>query len=291
MLDDAQQRDLVEQTRPRLQEETVWSLDDPRELVKAVVAYPRPKQRGDRSGFFVSAHGRYGQYARRLLKDYAPPGQPFGREAVDAVLRFLFLALKRYGIVEQVRTGEVPGYQINPDALRWLPGSGEEQPVDRTRLLAVGEMPPEVNRYFVACYQRFIDLKCTLEAREHTAQVTAADRQEREDRFREGDLSLLFCSPPWNWASISPSSIWSTCATSRRRRPITPNAADGRDVAVSRPWFTPIAPDAVRTISITTAGRNKWWAARSRRRASIWAIATCSAPISTPCGWKSPSPI
>ena len=195
VLDDAQQRDLVEKTRPRLQEDTVWSLDDPRELVKAVVAYPRPKQRSDRSGFFVSAYGRYGQYVRRILKDYAPPGQPFGREAVDGVLRFLFLALKRYGIVEQVRTGEVPGYQINPDALRWLPGSGEARPVDRTRLLAVGEIPPEVNRYFVACYQRFIDLKCTLEAREHTAQVTAADRQEREERFREGDLPLLFCSP------------------------------------------------------------------------------------------------
>ena len=39
------------------------------------------------------------------------------------------------------------------------------------------------------------DLKCVLEAREHTAQVTSEDRQERETRFREGELPLLFCSP------------------------------------------------------------------------------------------------
>ncbi|MGA2264298.1 MAG: helicase-related protein [Acidobacteriota bacterium] len=34
-----------------------------------------------------------------------------------------------------------------------------------------------------------------LEAREHTAQVTSEDREEREGRFRTGDLPLLFCSP------------------------------------------------------------------------------------------------
>ena len=67
--------------------------------------------------------------------------------------------------------------------------------MDRTRLLEAGEIPPEVNRYFVECYRSFVDLKCVLEAREHTAQVASEDREEREDRFRTGDLPLLFCSP------------------------------------------------------------------------------------------------
>lgn len=35
----------------------------------------------------------------------------------------------------------------------------------------------------------------TLEAREHTAQVHQRDRQDRENRFREADLPILFCSP------------------------------------------------------------------------------------------------
>ena len=67
--------------------------------------------------------------------------------------------------------------------------------MERTRLLDEGGLPAEVNRYFVECYRRFVDLNCVLEAREHTAQVTAEDRQERESRFRDGDLPLLFCSP------------------------------------------------------------------------------------------------
>ena len=195
VLDPQKQLDLVEQTKPRLLEDTVWYLEDARELVKSEVAYPRPRQQQDRTGIFVSSYGNYGRYVRRRLTAYLPQGHRFGREEVDQAIRFLFLALKRYGIVEQVRSGDIPGYQINADALRWLPADGVVRPVDRTRLLQAGEVPPEVNRYFVECYQRFVDLKCVLEAREHTAQVTSEDREEREDRFRSGDLPLLFCSP------------------------------------------------------------------------------------------------
>lgn len=194
VLDPQKQLDLVEQTAPRLLEDTVWYLEDSRELEKAQIAYPRPGRPGE-SGFFISAAGGFGRYLKRKLANHAPQGQSIPRTDLDGAIRFLFLALKRYGIVEQVRSGDVPGYQINADALRWLPGQGDAKPLDRTRLLTAGETPPEVNHYFVECYRRFVDLKCVLEAREHTAQVASEDREEREDRFRSGDLPLLFCSP------------------------------------------------------------------------------------------------
>ena len=194
VLDPEKQYDLVTQTQPRLLEGTVWYLEDVRELVHSAVAFPRSKQQQDRPGLFLSSYGGYGRYLKRALAPHLA-GQPFGRGEVDAVIQFLLLALKRYGIVEQVRDGDAPGYQINPDALLWQPGSGEIRPVDRTRMMESGEIPPEVNRYFVECYQNFVDLKVKLEAREHTAQVASDDREEREDRFREGNLPLLFCSP------------------------------------------------------------------------------------------------
>ena len=227
VLDPRKQHDLVERTKPRLLEGTVWYLDDERELTGSVVAWPRPRRQGERGGFFVSSHGAYGQYVKRTLESHPAPEQPraqplghadtgepssvahqsrtvrgrtqpLRRADTGAIIRFLFLALKRYGIVEQVRTGrdgDDPGYQLNADALRWLPGDGENRPPDRTRLLEEGGLPEEVNRYFVECYRRFVDLRGVLEAREHTAQVVPEDRLEREERFREGDLPLLFCSP------------------------------------------------------------------------------------------------
>ena len=198
VLDARRQHDLVEQTKPRLLEGTAWYLEDERELTSSVVAWPRSRKKKERSGYFVSSYSAYGHYVRRAISPHLPSSQRFGRAETDEVIRFLFLALKRYGIVEQVRSernGDDPGYQLNADALRWLPGDGEDRPVDRTRLLEEGGLPAEVNRYFVECYRRFVDLDCVLEAREHTAQVTQEDRQERERRFREGDLPLLFCSP------------------------------------------------------------------------------------------------
>ncbi|OPL18830.1 MAG: hypothetical protein AVO35_12825 [Candidatus Aegiribacteria sp. MLS_C] len=198
VLDPQRQLDLVDQTKPRLREGTVWYLEESRSLEKSEVTFPRSRRRQDRSGLFVSSYGRFGQYLKRSLAPHIDEGENLGRTEIDETIRFLLLALKRYGIVEQVRSGnnnDDPGYQINAGALRWLPAYGEVRPVDRTRLLSVGEIPPEVNRYFVECYRSFVNLKCVLEAREHTAQVASGDREEREDRFREGLLPLLFCSP------------------------------------------------------------------------------------------------
>ena len=197
VLDSQKQHDLVEQTKPRLLEGTVWYLDDERALTSAVVAWPRSRRQGERDDFFVSSRGAYGQYVKRELAAHSAPDRTAGGAGIDEIIRFLFLALKRYGIVEQVRTGRAgddPGYQLNAGALRWFPGEGQGAS-NRTRLLDEGGLPAEVNRYFVECYRSFVDLRCVLEAREHTAQVTSEERQAREDRFRQGGLPLLFCSP------------------------------------------------------------------------------------------------
>ena len=206
VLDAQKQLDLVEQTKPRLLEDTVWYLEDARELTKAEVAYPRSKRQHDRYGFFISSYGAYGRYLKRSLTPYLPGGQKLSREGVDEVIRFLLLALKRYGIVEQVRSGQDnddPGYQLNADALRWMPGDGEIRAVDRTRLLEAGEIPSEVNHYFVECYRSFVDLKCVLEAREHTAQV--APRIERSGRIDSEPATYRCYSARrlWNWVSTS----------------------------------------------------------------------------------------
>ena len=197
VLDPGKQHDLVEQTKPRLLEGTAWFLEDEQELIRAMVAWPRSRRKREQAGLFVSSYSAYGQYLRRRLSEDLP-NQRLSRDETDELVRFLFLALKRYGIVEQVRSGsdaDDPGYQLNADALRWLPGSGEDRPLDRIRLLDEGSISQEVNRYFVECYRNFVDLKYILEAREHTAQVATEDRQERENRFRDGKLPLLFCSP------------------------------------------------------------------------------------------------
>lgn len=196
-LDPRKQQQLVRQTKPRLLEGAVWCLEETDELAKSAIAWPRARRgkgsRNDKTGYPVSSRGALGQYIRRSLAEHGDAGGSFVREEVDRIIRFLFGALARYGILERVRSPD--GYQINPGALRWIAGDGETRPLDRTRLLEAGEVPARANDYFLKCYRSFVDLECLLEAREHTAQVASEDREERETRFRDGGLPLLFCSP------------------------------------------------------------------------------------------------
>ncbi|WP_258008167.1 helicase-related protein, partial [Cylindrospermopsis raciborskii] len=52
-----------------------------------------------------------------------------------------------------------------------------------------------VNRFFQEFYQTNAQKIQAMEGREHTGQVKAQARQEREERFRKGELASLFCSP------------------------------------------------------------------------------------------------
>ena len=72
VLDGRRQHDLVEQTKPRLLEGTVWYLEDERELASAVVAWPRSRKKNERNGYFVSSYSAYGQYVRRTSRRTSP---------------------------------------------------------------------------------------------------------------------------------------------------------------------------------------------------------------------------
>ena len=76
--------------------------------------------------------------------------------------------------------------------IEWQAGDGERRAPDPVRSnTAVGR----VNPYFRRFYCRDRCRPAGLEAREHTAQVRPEDRQDRERRFSDAELPVLYCSP------------------------------------------------------------------------------------------------
>ena len=75
-----------------------------------------------------------------------------------------------------------------PETAPRPPGTSSASPV-------AGAEGQVANPFFVDFYQTVASALVGLEAREHTAQVNAAEREKREQRFRNGELPVLFCSP------------------------------------------------------------------------------------------------
>ena len=90
---------------------------------------------------------------------------------------------------------DVPGYQVPASALIWHAGDGKTSFHDPIRV----PRPSSARRASIRslCTSTATSpQRCTVcEAREHTAQVQNEDRVEREERFRNATLPILFCSP------------------------------------------------------------------------------------------------
>jgi ATP-dependent helicase YprA (DUF1998 family)/very-short-patch-repair endonuclease len=176
-----------------------WALEYEERPESASVLYPRGRRRGDfRGNVYLSPRGGFGQYIRR--RSTIPEWQEnISVEESGDICRDLLSVLRRGGLVEEVSPAggedDVAGYQMPAAAMRWVAGDGTRPFHDPVRMPNVSETGGRTNPFFVEYYRSIAEDGIGLEAREHTAQVKYEDREEREERFRKGDLPVLYCSP------------------------------------------------------------------------------------------------
>ena len=199
-----------EQTRNRSFNELKepWGLSEDEKLSSCAFMVPRPSSRARQQSYQLS-HMSHRSAFGRWLKSQAVWGQDnphypakFDEDVYNSVIDDILRVLTIYGYVEDTELdGGRIGYRIDSSVLEW-------------RLSAdTGEA---ANPFFRTLYENVAGLLegddrflHQLEAREHTAQVDAEIRKERETRFRKGltgerivegkvepaGLPILFCSP------------------------------------------------------------------------------------------------
>ncbi len=178
-----------------------WAFDED-EVLESLevgqVARPGPRIGGRTfNEMNVSARSTFGRYLRRPTT-FESAGTPIPFNEVDTVIVQIFQALEIAGLLQRVAEpsgeGGSPGYQVPAAALLWCPGDGEIPP-DPLRVPSASSVGSEPNDFFIRFYEEWASSVIGVEAREHTAQVSPDDREDRETRFREGNLPVLFCSP------------------------------------------------------------------------------------------------
>ncbi|MEZ4218985.1 MAG: DEAD/DEAH box helicase, partial [Myxococcota bacterium] len=195
---DAQEK-IVARSRQRLI--SPWAIDEAEEnaLEHSKILLPRSRSKSDsREHFFLSPRSGFGQYLARgsTFPDY---GEYLDLENRGRIACDLLAALKVAGIVEAVEeprdADDVPGYQIVASSMVWKAGDGSRPFRDAIRVPRPSQTGGHSNSFFVEFYRGIADDGKGLTAREHTAQVPAAEREEREHAFRSARLPILYCSP------------------------------------------------------------------------------------------------
>lgn len=90
------------------------------------------------------------------------------------------------------------GYRLSVDFIRWELGDGTVRPDRvRTRISRKNKQPHQVkvNAYFRDLYKDEKGQLLRVKGAEHTGQISADERAQREEDFRAGKCSVLFCSP------------------------------------------------------------------------------------------------
>ncbi|HXF72477.1 MAG TPA: DEAD/DEAH box helicase [Actinomycetota bacterium] len=175
-----------------------WALDEDERLETAAVLYPRSRRNGDYQGnLYLSGRSGFGQYLRR--PGTLPGAGRLTVEDSERIIRDLLACLKEAGLVEVVdppgRDAHVPGYQLPAAAMVWRASDGSTGFHDPIRVPRAPQAGRRTNPFFLRLYRAIADEAKGLEAREHTAQVRSDVREDREERFREARLPVLFCSP------------------------------------------------------------------------------------------------
>jgi ATP-dependent helicase YprA (DUF1998 family)/very-short-patch-repair endonuclease len=194
-LDSREQERLRQQSGQRLKEP--WAIDENEKMEFSGLLFARSRKPGDPAeNTFLSERGGFGQFLRRK-NTFPNYGQAVNTTDTQQLISDLLRVLAEAGLLgaSEIPGEELPAYQLMASAMRWLVGTGERAFHDPIRMPSAPASGGRTNQYFVDFYRSMTQDLHGLEAHEHTAQVQYELREDREKRFRSGELPILYCSP------------------------------------------------------------------------------------------------
>lgn len=195
-----QRSEIENRLKDKLNSDRPWSLDLDERIEIPYIMVPRSIGRTPRRVYTASLGSRsyLGKYFKRL----------FGEREMDWLSEADFSdfiervceTLKKGNFLssEEVRgkKGATTGYRLRLDHVVWQLGDGKSIRPDEVRVSSYKTTRLEPNAFFKDFYrQDFKSFGKTLLGREHTGQLVHEQRITREEQFRAGEISSLFCSP------------------------------------------------------------------------------------------------
>jgi superfamily II DNA/RNA helicase len=188
--------------RNRLDENKLWALDHNEKIDRPTYLVSAIPGRSTQRGVYFASMGSRSGIGKFFKREFREAGltwlnQDDFREYIEQLCDLLVSTT--FLIKEENLRGErgvINGYLLRSDCLRWQAGDGNTVSTDDTRMNTYRPLKLTPNPFFKELYQtNFQQFGRELMGREHTGQLNAETRVQREEQFRSGKLASLYCSP------------------------------------------------------------------------------------------------
>lgn len=148
----------------------------------------------------IGSRSALGKYLRQKAgeKNIRLKGQEYIK-FIDALMKSMTRAGLLHEIQVQARDGSYTGlYRLLIMHVIWKKGNDQNirlDPVKKRVYKNKTTYQPAPNLFFQEMYRTDFSSLKNIIGHEHTGQLNNKDREQREEEFRKGDISVLFCSP------------------------------------------------------------------------------------------------
>jgi hypothetical protein len=177
-----------------------WTLDRNEELQEPYFIRLDPLNRT--SGLFTKSMGAasgLGKFIKLYVKQRQLEVNLKGEHYREFILRLMAMLEQADYLVSRTARNEnnesVPLYRLKLDRLVWKAGDRKSVKADVIKQRSYKSLAPKPNTFFQQLYSRDFSVSKRLRGEDHTGQLGTDTRIEREDLFRNGEISALFCSP------------------------------------------------------------------------------------------------
>lgn len=149
----------------------------------------------------IGTRSGIGKYLKRVVSEST--GEILGSDELEEFIHSTCELLVSTGFLKKKEikgrnTGDnmVSSYLLRTDKIIWLKGEEDKVSIDYVRTNVYRDFDQKPNYFFQNLYKTDFSLfDKELVGREHTGQLDSQSRIEREDSFRKGEISSLYCSP------------------------------------------------------------------------------------------------
>ncbi|NOK64368.1 MAG: DEAD/DEAH box helicase [Chloroflexi bacterium AL-N10] len=173
-----------------------WAFDDNEQLRQAYRFVLPGVPSGDREQRSLGPNTSLGRYLR-ARQTWLTRTDPLSVDEYAKMMAALIETLRKTGYLVEVDGTSGQAVQLRADVLIWRLGDNTvlRDPIRTRRMNLSYEPTIKPNPFFAEFYKHTATSLVKTEGREHTGQVPQREREDREQRFREGELQALFCSP------------------------------------------------------------------------------------------------